>query len=77
MGSSDSKGATAKERIPKEKMIPKEKKSKEIPEVGRRCRKWQKRIAMIHRVDIPRRQKEKGTGAIESTNGALVSSAGE
>ena len=56
------KGATAKERIPKEKMIPKEKKPMGIPEEEMYRRKWKKRIGMLHRVDILRRQREKRAG---------------
>ena len=51
------KGARAKERSPKEKMIQKEKKPKEIPEEGKQCRKWKKRIVMLQRVIILRRQR--------------------
>ena len=56
------KGATAKERAPKEKMIQKEKKPMGIPEEERRCQKWKKRNAILQRVDILRRQREKRTG---------------
>ena len=55
-------GVTTKDRIPKERMIPKEKKPKGITEEARHFRKRKKRIAMLHRVDIPRRQREKRTG---------------
>ena len=57
------KGAAAKERIPKENMVPKDKKPSEIPDGERHCRKREKRIATLQRVDILRRQREKRTAA--------------
>ena len=51
-----------KEKNSKEKMIPKEKGPKEIPDEEGRCQQWEKRIAMLHRVDIPRRQRGERTG---------------
>ena len=53
---------TAKERITKEKMIPKEKKPKGVTEEARHFPKRKKRIAMLQRVDILRIQREKRTG---------------
>ena len=49
-------------RIPKEEIIPKEKRTKETTEDERHCRKRKRRIVMIQRVDILRRKREKRTG---------------